>query len=148
MVVDLKSLQPGITYEINRNYYFCYGDGKIQIEQTGSVTVYIIQGNAFAGYLQNAYNIKNPSITLSGNIRLQPIDIFSNTWKTSYGNLFTDQTLQQNTGLGYLGNFWCLNPSSLTGGFGEILDINSRYFTVIDPQGTNIRLNLSSCSRM
>lgn len=90
MVEDLRDLQPGVTYEINRNYYFCFGEGQVQIEQTGSVTVYIIQGNAFAGYLENAYNVKNTSITLSGSIRLQPIDIFSNIWKTNYGNPFTN----------------------------------------------------------
>ena len=56
--------------------------------------------------------------------------------------------MEQNNDLGYLGDFWCLNPSSLTGGYGRLSDINSHYLTIIDPQGTNIRLNLSSCSRM
>lgn len=47
MIEKLKNLIPTTEKEIDRHYYFCYGKGSVQIEETGGVLVYIIKGERF-----------------------------------------------------------------------------------------------------
>ena len=44
MVEALKSLVGGVEREIDRQYYYCYGEGAVQIVATGLVTVYVVRG--------------------------------------------------------------------------------------------------------
>lgn len=55
MIQQLKALIPGIEREIDRQYYYCYGEGAVQIEETGGVLVYIVRGERFGAYLNSAY---------------------------------------------------------------------------------------------
>lgn len=94
MISNLIALQPGVEFEINRQYYYCYGEGSVQVEKTGSVTIYIIQGEVINSYLQKAYNIPDALFYFKGNITLQPVDIFANTWTSNFGNLYQNTTLE------------------------------------------------------
>ena len=55
MIKKLKDLVPTTEKEIDRHYYYCYGEGSVQVEKTGDVVVYIIKGERFGDYLHNAY---------------------------------------------------------------------------------------------
>ena len=47
MVEKLKRNIPSVESEIDRQYYYCYGNGSVEIAQTGSVVVFIIKGENF-----------------------------------------------------------------------------------------------------
>ena len=55
MIEVLKKLIPTTEAEIDRHYYNCYGDGAVEVEQTGSVLVYIIRGERVNEYIHQAY---------------------------------------------------------------------------------------------
>ena len=65
MIESLQNSSPHIEREIDRQYYYCYGDGAIKIEKTGNVVLYIVRGQSFGKYLVNVYG---QSIQ-AGNIR-------------------------------------------------------------------------------
>ena len=44
MIATLKGFIPTVQSEIDRHYYYCYGEGSVEVEQTGSVVVYIVRG--------------------------------------------------------------------------------------------------------
>ena len=51
-IVVLKKIQITVEEEVNRQYFYCYGDGAFTIEKTGTVTVYIIRGEALKLFLK------------------------------------------------------------------------------------------------
>lgn len=55
MVATLNRLIPSVQSEIDRHYYYCFGDGSVQIEETGNVVVYIVRGERFGDYLRKQY---------------------------------------------------------------------------------------------
>lgn len=55
MIEVLKKLIPTTEAEIDRHYYNCYGDGAVEVEQTGSVLVYIVRGERVNEYIHQAY---------------------------------------------------------------------------------------------
>lgn len=44
MVVALKNFVPNVQAEIDRHYYYCFGDGKVQVKNAGGVVIYIVRG--------------------------------------------------------------------------------------------------------
>ena len=55
MIKILSTISPIIQNEINRHYYSCFGEGSVQVEQTGNVTVYILKGEHVGQYLHKVY---------------------------------------------------------------------------------------------
>ena len=53
----LKNSLPGIQEEVNRQYFYCYGDGAVTVEHTGSTVVYIVKGENFQSLLENTYGL-------------------------------------------------------------------------------------------
>lgn len=90
MVERLKALIPGIEREIDRQYYYCYGEGAVTAELTGSIVVYIIRGESFGNYLLTTYgSVKVPAVQRE-NIRFFRVNIFGNSWVSRFGYPFTD----------------------------------------------------------
>lgn len=56
-VDNLKKILPTVQDEVNRQYFYCFGEGAFTTEKTGSTTVYIIRGEAFGALLKNTYGI-------------------------------------------------------------------------------------------
>ncbi len=44
MIDSLRKLVPSVQAEIDRHYYYCFGDGKVEVRQTGGVVVYVVRG--------------------------------------------------------------------------------------------------------
>lgn len=55
MIATLKGFIPSVQAEIDRHYYYCYGEGAVEVTQTGSVVVYIVRGERFGDYLRDQY---------------------------------------------------------------------------------------------
>ena len=47
LVNNLKLTLPQIQSQIDREYYYCYGAGKVETINTGKVVVYVVRGQAF-----------------------------------------------------------------------------------------------------
>jgi len=79
LINNLNNSIPQIQNQINREYYYCYGAGKVEAITTGSVIVYVVKGEAFGQYIQNAYgqSVGAPSLRSSQDYRLQIVDPFS-----------------------------------------------------------------------
>ena len=56
-VANLKNVLPYVQGEVDRQYFYCYGDGALEIVETGGTVVYIIRGEAFQALLENTYGI-------------------------------------------------------------------------------------------
>ena len=88
MIKKLKELVPTTENEIDRHYYNCYGDGSVQVEKTGSLTVYIVRGESLGPYLHKAYgkSVKVPA--LKRDIPFHKVDIFGPAWTNKFGYPF------------------------------------------------------------
>ena len=53
----MKDALPNIQEEINRQYYYCYGEGAVTVEETGDTVVYIVRGENFQQLLENTYGL-------------------------------------------------------------------------------------------
>lgn len=83
MIETLKRLVPTTQKEIDRHYYYCFGDGQIEIEQTGSVIVYIVKGEQVNNYLHKKYGQDTPKH--KGDLRLRHLSIFDGPWVNKFG---------------------------------------------------------------
>lgn len=61
MIATLKRLEPSTQKEIDRHYYYCFGDGKVEVQQTGSTVVYIVRGESVNAYLNGRYGPQVPA---------------------------------------------------------------------------------------
>lgn len=145
MITRLKNLIPGIEREIDRQYYYCYGDGAVTIEQTGSVVVYIVRGESFGNYLLSTYG-QSLNVAVRGNVNLYRVDIFSGTWVAQYGYPFGASAFTSND-LSLSGDFSCLNPSSAVTGHGTIRSISANSISVSTDNGP-LNFRLGACSRI
>lgn len=70
MIATLKRSIPAIQSEIDRHYYYCYGEGAVDVVQTGSVVVYIVKGERFGEYLRAQYGAgtASPSLRQLGSV--------------------------------------------------------------------------------
>jgi hypothetical protein len=44
LVYNLYDILPTVQTAIDREFYYCYGDGRIQVEITGINLVYVVRG--------------------------------------------------------------------------------------------------------
>ena len=90
----LRNAEPGIEREVNRQYFNCYGDGAVTIENTGNTLVYIVRGESFPGLLRNTYGIEEPQNGKGGlrehgdDYHFYCVDIFSPTYVQEVGYPF------------------------------------------------------------
>jgi hypothetical protein len=142
IVDNLNNNIPSINNDINREYYYCYGAGKVDTQSTGSVIVYVVKGEAFGQYLQNAYgqSVGAPRLTTGSDYRLQIVDPYSQVWTAKYGY----PTLAENGGTG----FSCISEGSMQTGSGRITSINSDSIVVSGNDGRSVSLAVGGCSRI
>lgn len=147
MITTLKRLIPTVQGEIDRHYYYCYGDGSVSSTANTGVLVYIVEGERFGDYLHQQYgtNIRAPQ--LSQNVRLQQVNIFDGRWVDLYGYPVPDASLGGDS-FDIAGSFGCLSPSRAVKAGGTITDIGADYIGVSGYDGSSHRLNLASCSRV
>lgn len=147
MVATLRRVVPTVESEIDRHYYYCFGDGKVQVETTGGVVVYIVRGEAFGNYLRNLYgrNIVVPAV--NGNVLFNRVDIFGAPWVGAFGYPFGSGAFGGND-LSLTGSFSCLNPGALVTGSGTISAIGGGWIEALDGNGSKNRFSLGSCSRL
>ena len=146
MIATLKRMIPTVQSEIDRHYYYCYGEG-VQEEQAGSVVVYIVQGERFRDYLHTQYgtNVRVPNV--NGDVRLQRVNILGKTWVEKHGYPFSEASLG-GEGFDIAGSFNCLNPSRTVKGAGKIYDVGANYIGVEMDDGSKFQFGLASCSRI
>lgn len=146
MVATLERILPTVQMEIDRQYYFCYGDGAVETTNTGGVLVYIVRGESFAEYIQSAYgqtvNVNRNGVR--GVNELYAVDIFSNAYSSNYGAPFSSNF---GSGNSYASDFNCLNPSALQSGQGTIQAISGNQITITH-NGSAQTLNLGACTRI
>ena len=145
-IVDkLGKSYPTIQAGIDREYYYCYGPGKVQVETTGNTIVYIVNGDAFGQYIDNAYGTVSTGlrVSTSGNVRLQSVDAFSPVWTAKFGG-----SAKGGSGAASgRGNFSCWS-SNATNGRGVITGVNADGIQINDANGRPVSLNIGACSRV
>ena len=129
MINSLSGLIDGVQREIDRQYYYCYGDGAVQTEQTGSVVVYIVRGESFGNYLLTVYgqSVKVPAVR--GTYNLYRIDIFSPVWTSKFGASFSGSSMGGSS-LSLGGDFSCTNNAGAQTGSGRISNISGNRIEV------------------
>ena len=147
MIKKLKELVPTTENEIDRHYYNCYGDGSVQVEKTGSVTVYIVRGESLGPYLHKAYgkSVKVPA--LKRDIPFHKVDIFGPAWTNKFGYPFVDTSLK-GRGFEFGGDFTCLKPSESYKSYGIIDRVESGAIHVKEHDGKDVKLHVGACSRI
>lgn len=147
MINSLRKMLPTVQSEIDRHYYYCFGNGKVQVQQTGSVVVYVVRGDAFANYLRTLYgsNVVLPAI--NGDVLFNRVDIFGSTWVGAFGYPFGNGALGGND-LSIGGSFGCTNPGALVTGYGTITSVGAGHIECADAKGGKQRFSLGSCSRL
>lgn len=145
VIIDkLQSSVPQIQSEIDREYYYCYGAGKVETVTTGNTIVYVVKGEAFAAYVDTAYgqSVGTPQLRTSGDYRLQVVDPFSRAWTSKFGFPWAQ-------GAASGSDFACWNSAnSSSSGRGRIQSISNNGFTVLDGNGKTVSLRVGSCSRV
>jgi len=136
LIGKLNSSLPSIQAEIDREYYYCYGAGKVTTETTGNTIVYVVKGEAFGTYLQSAYgqNVWAPSLRTGGDYRLQVVDTFGPAWVGRYGS-------------SSVGSGSCFTGAGVAGQ-GTITAISGSGFEVKNAAGKKIQLSISPCTRV
>lgn len=147
MVVALKNLVPTVESEIDRHYYYCFGEGKVSVKQTGGVVVYVVRGEAFGNYLRNIYGRNLVVPAASGDVLFNRVDIFGETWIGAFGYPFQTSAFGSSD-LSINGSFGCLNPTAVVTGSGTITAIGADYIECADDKGETRRFGLGSCSRL
>ena len=147
MIEVLKELVPTTTNEIDRHYYYCYGEGSVQVEKTGGVVVYIIKGERFGDYIHNAYgkSVKVPSVR--GDVHFRRVDVFGPAYTSKYGYPYPEKALHGNE-LAIKGSFGCLAPSSCKKGYGTISAIEAEYIYATNSDGRKQKFKVGTCSRI
>ena len=134
MIDNLNRSVPEVQGQLDREYYYCYGAGRVDTIKTGDTVVYVVRGEAFGKYIQNAYgqnvNVRNQDY------RLRVIDPFSDLWTSKFGYPWA---------VGGNSKFSCLGNGG-NAGAGVITDIKGGEITV-NSSGKNVKLNLGGCSR-
>jgi hypothetical protein len=147
MIVALKEVVPSVESEIDRHYYYCYGEGSVAVEKTGDVTVYIVRGENFGNYLHNAYgqSVKVPA--LRGDVHFERVDIFAAAWTNKFGFPFVDTSLEGRD-LAFGGDFSCIESAKVEKGYGTISRIDGRHIYCTNDDGRKLKFNLGACSRL
>lgn len=144
MIEVLKRLVPTTQKEIDRHYYYCFGDGQVEIKNAGSTVVYIVKGERVNDYLQKKYG--KDAQHHDGDLKLRSLNIFDEKWTSKYGYPAVKSSLKSD-GLAFPGSFSCINHASAVRGYGHIASIGSDYIDVHEGRGKK-RLHLGACSRI
>ena len=147
MIDALNKALPNIIREIDRQYYYCYGEGAVNVEETGDVVVYIVRGESFGNYLLSVYgqSVKADHLTRA-QYRLHRYDIFSPIWIATFGYPMVTDAFDSSD-FSFNGDFTCLQPSRAETGYGKITHIEGNTVKV-DRQGREEVLHLGACSRI
>ena len=145
MINTLKRLVPTTESEIDRHYYYCYGEGAVEVEKTGSVVVYIVKGERVNGYLENRYGLGVPQFR-GGDVRLHRVNVFDSKWTNKFGYPFVN-TQVSNTELHFNGSFGCLNTENAHRGYATISSIGADYIEAREGNGYK-KFKVSACSRI
>ena len=136
MVAKLQRMIPSVQNEIDRQYYYCYGDGSVEVSQTGSVTVFIIRGESFNEYINNAYGESVSSTNFRrSDLNFQIVDVYSSQWSGLYGNFHPSE-------------FSCIAQQSEESGQGQIVRIYKDSISVRSRNGQTETLQVGACSRI
>jgi hypothetical protein len=159
LIANLNATLPNVQAAIDREYYYCYGAGKVETVTTGSVIVYVVKGEAFGQYITNAYgqSVGAPQLRTGDDYRLQVVDPFSQIWTAKFG--YPSAARGRGSGFGSgsgagwtagSGDFSCLGGLSggSSSGSGVITGINNDGFEVKDVNGRPVSLRIGSCSRI
>ena len=97
--------------------------------------------------MRNLYgrNIVLPAA--SGDVLLNRVDIFGESWIGAFGYPFQTSAFVSND-LSLNGSFGCLNPTAVVTGSGTITAIGADYIECDDDKGVRQRFGLGSCSRL
>lgn len=147
MVASLRRLIPSVESEIDRHYYYCFGEGKVQVQNTGGVVVYIVRGDAFGNYLRNLYGATINVPAVSRDISFNRVNIFDANWVGAFGYPFSSGSFSSSD-LSLTGSFSCMNPTALVTGSGSITSIGPNWIEASTGEGNRTRFNLGSCSRV
>jgi predicted nucleic acid-binding Zn-ribbon protein len=161
LIANLNATLPNVQAAIDREYYYCYGAGKVETVTTGNTIVYVVRGEAFGQYITNAYgqSVRAPSLRTSGDYRLQVVDPFSPVWTAKFGYPSVARGRGSGSGSGSgsgagwtagSGDFSCLGGLSggSSSGSGVITGISNDGFEVKDASGKSASLRVGSCSRI
>ena len=145
MIGVLKELIPTTEKEIDRHYYYCYGEGAVDVEQTGGVVVYVVRGERFGEYIHNAYgkSVKVPAVR--GDVHFRRVNVFGNAYVNKYGYPFPND---YGSDLSFRNDFSCLNPSAAKKGYGTISAIEGANIYVSAHDGKSYTLRVGACSRI
>ena len=117
--------------EIDRHYYYCYGDGAVTTREVEGVVVYIVQGARFRDYLQNNYGstIFGPgiSVDVQNDIRFSNVDIFGGVWTNKFGYPYPNGLAGNSNVFDINGSFNCLQPSLTNQAIGRIASIGANF---------------------
>lgn len=132
MIITLKDLIPSVEKSIDSHYYNCYGAGSnIKVDGTGNVIVYMISGDRFGDYIKNLYGQNIKFSTSPNEIALNKVNIFSPDWTGVHGYPFLDNAFGSQD-FSFAGSFSCLNPNSVSKGWGIIKNIGSNFIEAED----------------
>jgi hypothetical protein len=147
MISVLKELVPTTEREIDRHYYYCYGEGSVQVEKTGDVVVYIVKGERFGDYIHSAYgkSVKVPAVR--GDVHFNRVNIFGAPWTNKYGYPFVDTSLKGRD-LAFGGDFNCLSPSAAYRSCGTVATVDAHQIHVTSHNGKGYVLSVGACSRI
>ena len=147
MIKALKELVPTTESEIDRHYYYCYGEGAVQIEKTGGVVVYIVKGERFGHYIHSAYGKSVKVPVVHGDVHFRKVNVFADPWVSKYGYPFVNQDLK-GTDFNFKDDFSCLNPSAARKGYGTISAIEANQIYVSSHDGRKLKFKVGACSRI
>lgn len=108
--------------------------------------MYIIKGDNFGPYLQNAYgkSVKVPA--LRGDIHFEKVDIFGAPWTNKFGYPLVDTSFE---GKDFsFGDFHCLNPSLVEKGYGTIDSVEKGTIYATSHSGKKQKFHVGACSRI
>lgn len=128
---------------------------------TGNTIVYVIKGEAFGQYIDNAYgqSVSAPGLRTNGDYRLQVVDPFSSIWTAKFGypsavsggsgsRPGTGSGSGSGSGSGW-SDFSCLSGSgSASSGRGTVSSVSNDGIVIKDVNGKPVTLRVGSCSRI
>lgn len=134
IVSNLNKVLPSINSDINREYYYCYGAGKVETINTGNTVVYVVRGDAFGQYISNLYGVNMTNqFGSNDSLRLNVVDPFSPIWTSKFGLSYSNGQ----GGQGSSSEFSCLGDSSgsVSTGQGRISSIQGNQVVVSGQDG-------------
>lgn len=135
----LRNSIPAIEREVNRQYFNCYGDGAVTVENTGSTVVYVVRGESFPALLKNTYGIEEEHHEKGGlrgekveDKHFYCVDIFSPPYVKEVGYPFPEEQKKpyvEKKVTKFENDFNCLDTTGASGR-GVILSVSGNRYEV------------------